>query len=260
MRMIERDSSPLAVVTGAGTGLGRAMTIEFAIRGIPVAAISRNPVDLQRTVDMAVGAMVVPFRVDVSESRAVVETFSAIRQQMGDPTILVNNAAIHPHRDFVASEPGEFMECVSINLGGAVNCSHAALKSMIRTGEGRIVNVGSFADIAPQPLAGAYSVSKGALRIFSKTLVADLGDRFPGIVVSTWMPGILATRMGLATGLEPSVAARWGVELALCNDVELNGAVFEQNVQRPEARSLKRRIVEKLLRRSPPLRRLGLEA
>lgn len=260
MRMMKKQNAPLAIVTGAGTGLGRAMTIEFAIRGIPVAAISRNPADLQRTVDLAVGAMVVPFRVDVSETRAVLDTFTAIRQQMGDPTILINNAAVHPRRDFLASQPGEFMECVSINLGGAVNCTHAALQSMIRTGEGRIVNIGSFADIAPQPMAGAYSVSKGALRIFSRTLVADLGDRFPGIVVSTWMPGILATRMGLVTGLDPAIAARWGVELALSNDAGLNGAVFEQNVQLPEARSLKRRILEKLLRRGPPQRRLGLEA
>ncbi|MDI6025820.1 SDR family oxidoreductase [Corticibacterium sp. UT-5YL-CI-8] len=250
----------VAVVTGAGAGLGRALTIEFARHGLSVAAIGRKAADLRQTVQLAAGGIVVPFCVDVSEAGPVAEAFAEIRQRLGAPAILVNNAAIHPHRDFLQCGPSEFMDCIAINLGGAVNCAHAALLSMSRKGEGRIVNVGSFADLAPQPMASAYSVSKGALRVFSRALVADLGDRFPGIVVSTWMPGILATRMGRSSGLDPVVAARWGVELALSNDAELNGAIFEQNMQIAEPRSLKRRIADKVLRRQPALRRLGLEA
>lgn len=246
----------VAVVTGAGTGLGRALTVAFARRGIAVAALARSRPDLEETAASAHGAPVLPLSVDVSDGAAVKEAFASIRAQLGHPSILMNNAAVHPRRDFLAGTPEEFMECVAINLGGVVNCAHAALLSMAEAGRGRIVNVGSFADLAPQPMAGAYSVSKGAVRIFSRALVADLGDRFPDIIISTWMPGILATRMGLADGLEPSVAAAWGVELALSDDRELNGVAFERDTQIPEHRSLKRRIADKILRQSTPLRRL----
>ena len=243
------SQSPLAVVSGASVGLGRALAVEFSRRGVAVIALGRTLTELETTASLAAGARIVPMQVDVADPDAVALAFQEIRETAGDPTILVNNAAVYPRRDFLAETPHEFMACVAVNLGGAVNCSHAALKSMIRTGRGRIVNVGSFADLAPMPGAGAYSVSKGAL-------VADLGDRFPDIVVTTWMPGILATRMGLPDGLDPAVAARWGVELALSNDRDLNGTVFERDTQMAEPRSLKRRVVEKLLRRTASQRRL----
>jgi NAD(P)-dependent dehydrogenase (short-subunit alcohol dehydrogenase family) len=226
-------------------------------RGVSVAALGRTLSNLETTAGLATGAPVVPYEVDVSDNNAVVAAFATLRSKLGEPTILINNAAVYPRRDFLAGTPEEFMECVAINLGGAVNCAHAALLSMTSTGRGRIINVGSFADISPQPMAGAYSVSKGAVGAFSRALVADLGDRFPDIVVSTWMPGILATQMGLATGLDPAIAARWGVELAFSNDRDLNGAVFERDLQILAPRSFKRRMLERLLRRSTKVRRLA---
>jgi len=255
-RTATSPETSIAVVTGASVGLGRALALEFSRRGVTVVGFGRNLADLETTASMAPGARIVPMQVDVGDADAVALAFQEIRETVGDPTILINNAAVHPRRDFLDETPHEFMACLAVNLGGAVNCTHAALKSMVRAGRGRIVNVGSFADLAPLPGAGAYSVSKGATRIFSRALVADLGDRFPDIVVTTWMPGILATRMGLPDGLDPAVAARWGVELALSNERELNGAVFDRDVQVLEPRSLKRRVVEKLLRRSAPQRRL----
>lgn len=255
--MYASEQKGVAVVTGAGVGLGRALSVEFSRRGIAVAGLARNLDDLRTTAAMAEGAPFTPMAVDVSDSRAVADAFAEIRSKVGTPTILVNNAAVHPRRDFLGEGPEDFMACVSINLGGAVNSTHAALLTMTQLGHGRIINVGSFADLAPQPCAGAYSVSKGAMRTFSRALVADLADRFPDIIVTTWMPGILATRMGLPGGLNPAVAARWGVELALCNDRAINGAVFERDCQMAPPLSLKRRIVEKILRRQAPLMRLG---
>ena len=113
---------------------------------------------------------------------------------------------------------------------------------MVETGIGRIVNVGSFADLGPIPCSSAYSVSKGAARIFTRALVADIGDRFPDIVITTWMPGILATDMGLDTGIDPSIAAKWGVSLALWHDPALNGTIFERDREILDPLSLKQRI------------------
>ena len=152
------------------------------------------------------------------------------------------------------------METLAVNLGGVVSCTRAALAGMTCSGLGRIVNVGSFADLAPQPASSAYSVSKGAVRIFAKTLAADLSDRFPDIVVTTWMPGILATKMGRSDGIDPRMAARWGAELALWRDRSLNGTLFERDQEILEPVSFRRRIRDRMLfqRRAVP-RRLVLD-
>jgi NAD(P)-dependent dehydrogenase (short-subunit alcohol dehydrogenase family) len=255
--MITNKQHAIAVVTGASAGLGQALAVEFTRRGIPVAGLGRDLAGLSETAELISGATFLPMTVDVSDNDAVANAFERVKRELGVPTILFNNAAIHPRRDFVHEGPEAFMYCVAINLGGAVNCTHAALQGMVNSGVGRIINVGSFADLAPQPTCGAYSVSKGAIRIFTRALVADLGDRFPDIVVSTWMPGILRTRMGLADGLDPALAAYWGVELSLTADRSLNGVEFERDRQMALPQSLKRRIFSKLLRRKTPLMQLS---
>jgi NAD(P)-dependent dehydrogenase (short-subunit alcohol dehydrogenase family) len=109
--------------------------------------------------------------------------------------------------------------------------------------------VGTFADLDPIPASSAYAVSKGAARVFTRALVADLAARFPRIVVNDWMPGTLATPMGLPTGLDPAQAARWGTTLALMRDPSLNGTTWLEDHEVLAPRSLKRRVVDRLLGR-----------
>jgi hypothetical protein len=92
-------------------------------------------------------------------------------------------------------------------------------------------------------------VSKGAARILTRALVADICDRFPDIVINDWMPGSLATDMGIAEGLDPALAARWGVSLALWHDRSLTGTVWERDTEQLPMRSLKGRIKDALLMR-----------
>lgn len=248
----------VAVITGAGAGLGRALAIELTRRGIRVCGFGRRGAALEETARLAGKGLFIAKVVDVSDESAVRTAFAELRTEAGDITILINNAAVYPRRDFLQETPATFMNSVQVNLGGVVACTHAALEAMLQTGIGRIVNVGSFADLAPLPCSAAYSVSKGAARILTRALVADLSDRFPDIVISTWMPGILATEMGLSDGLDPAIAARWGASLALWHDRSLNGAVFERDREVLEHRSLKGRIKDRiLLRRSPAPRQLG---
>lgn len=95
-------------------------------------------------------------------------------------------------------------------------------------------------------LAPAYAVSKGAGRILTRALVADLGDRFPDIVIGDWIPGALNTGMGLPEGIEPARAARWGANLALWTDRTLNGTIFSENREHLPAPSFKRRLFNRL--------------
>ncbi|MDX5414255.1 MAG: SDR family oxidoreductase [Rhodobacterales bacterium] len=251
----ERLRKGVAVVTGAGVGLGRALALELVAQGVTVAGIGRDPRTLSE-VSAAAGGGFHPVALDVSELDSVPGAFDDIAARLGPVTLLINNAAIYPRREFMEEGPTGFMRTVDVNLGGVAACSHAALAGMVQTGFGRILNVSSYADVAPLPASAGYSVSKGAARILTRALVADLGDRFPGIVISDWMPGVLATRMGEATGLDPLTAARWGARLALWHDPALNGTVFEMDREILPPRSLKRRVLDKLLGRSPFARRL----
>lgn len=244
---------PIAVVTGASHGLGRALAIELASRGVAVAGLARDP----ETLDAALaGHDVLSVAADVGDTEAVAHAFAEIRETLGDPTILVNNAALYPRRDILDETPGSFLDTVNVNLGGAFRCCHEVLPAMVERGAGRIVNVATFADVRPAPLAAGYSVSKGAMRILTKSLVADLGDRFPDIVITDWIPGALKTRMGLADGIEPETAARWGATLALMQDRTINGLLFDQDREHAAPRSFRQRLKDRLLGRKRQLLRL----
>ena len=152
---------------------------------------------------------------------------------IGPVTRLINNAALYPRRDFLDETAETFMATIAVNLGGVVACTRAALTGMVDRGQGRILNVSTFADLTPLPASAAYAVGKGAARILTRALIADLGDRFPHIVINDWMPGMLATRMGIAQGLPPETAARWGATLALMDDPTLTGTTWEMDRELP---------------------------
>lgn len=230
-----------ALVTGAGGGLGRALARKLAAQGVPLAALGRSLDALQDTVQTAPD-LIRPYVCDVSDARAVRETVHTIAADLGAPRILINNAAIYPRRDVLDMPADGFMQTVATNLGGTVNCTEAVLPYMAADGIGRIVNVATFADMTPLPMSAEYSVSKGAARIYTRALIADIGDRFPDIVVGDWMPGMLATRMGIADGLPPDVAAGWGAALALMHDPALTGTTFEMGREILSGSGLKRRI------------------
>ncbi|MET4103862.1 NAD(P)-dependent dehydrogenase (short-subunit alcohol dehydrogenase family) [Roseovarius sp. MBR-78] len=238
----------IAVVTGAGGGLGRALALELAARGCCVAALGRGEAGVEETAAMAASGGIMPVVADVADAGAVRAAFARIAQE-GELRLLINNAAVYPRRDFLDEAGESFAETVAINLGGVVACTRAALDTMTQTGRGRILNVSTFADMAPLPASSAYSVSKGAGRILTHALVADLGDRFPGITIIDWMPGMLATRMGIKDGLPPEVSARWGAALALWDAPMLGGAVFEMDREVLPPRGLKARLRDALLLR-----------
>lgn len=235
----------IAVVTGAGGGLGRALAVELS-QSMTVVGLGRDATALEDTAQLSSEGRFHGIVADISNFNSTSQAFDKARIH-GPITLLINNAAQYPRRDFTEETAESFMEVVATNLGGTVACTRAALDDMLDTGFGRIMNVATFADIAPLPASSAYSVSKGAARIFTRALIADIGDRFPGIVINDWMPGMLATRMGIPNGLRPERAAKWGAQLALWHDPSLTGTTWEMDREIPPPRSLKRRIADRVL-------------
>lgn len=242
--MQDRSDAPggVVVVTGAGTELGRALTAALAQRGLKVAGIAATAFEPAHDA-------VVPVIADVRDPAAVAAAFATIRARLGAPTILINGAEVYPHRDILEETPASFMDTVALNLGGAFNCCHAVLPEMVARGEGRIINIVTFADVMPAPMAAGYSVSKGALRILTRALVSDLGDRFPGIVINDWVPGTHTPRKGIPDGVDPAIAAEWGANLALLQDRGINGLVFLQDREHTPPRSLKGRVKDRVMGR-----------
>lgn len=252
--LAERLDSGLAVVTGATGGLGRALVLELLHRGLTVAAVARDAAALE-ALQREGGARLLTFRADLSQPAQIAEAFAQMRQR-APVTRLVNCAALYPHRDLLRETPESFAATMDVNVGAAFACTRAALDDMCALGAGRVVNVGSFADLAPLPGSGAYSVSKGAMRLLTRAFVSDLGARFPDIVFSDWMPGMLATRMGPPDGLAPKVAARWGAGLLLWQERSLNGTIFEQDREVPPPMGRKARLKALLTGRRPRPRQI----
>ena len=230
-----------AIVTGAGSGLGRALAHKLAEQGMRVALIGRQESALTESARVNPERLI-PYVCDVSDADAMRATVEKFAQSYGTPRILINNAAIYPRRDILEMPQDAFMQTVNINLGGVVNGVQAVLPHMIQDGVGRIINVATFADMSPLPMSAEYSTSKGAARIFTRALIADIGDRFPDIVVGDWMPGMLATQMGIEDGLPPETAAGWGAALAMMHEPALTGTTFEMDREILSGSGIKRKL------------------
>jgi NAD(P)-dependent dehydrogenase (short-subunit alcohol dehydrogenase family) len=244
MSEFDAPEARIALVTGAGRGLGRELALALAGHGLQVAALGRKADDL----DALAGESdrILPVVADVADTQSLTKAFQQIDTELGPVDTLINNAAVYPHRDFLDETPGRFMATININLGGMAACAMLALDRMVPRAAGRIVNVTSFAGLNPTHHSSAYSVSKGAGRILTAAMVRDLEDRFPDIVISDWVPGALKTSMGIPEGIDPAEAAGWGAKLAMMRDPALNGATFLQSSEHLPIPSFKRRLFYKL--------------
>ena len=246
----------VALVTGAGAGLGAALAQALTARGHAVLGIARGAAGLAETAGRCAPGLFHAQSADVTDAAALRRIVAEAERDIGPVAILINNAAVYHRADFISTPAEEITGQIAINLGGYINAAAAVLPAMADRGRGRIINVGSLAGEGPLPGSLAYTVSKLACRGFDAALVTELAGRLPGITVSEWIPGILATGMGRTDGIAPETAAAWGVTLALDRDPALHGARFLCDRQMLPARSFKRRIKDMLLLRPAPVPRL----
>jgi NAD(P)-dependent dehydrogenase (short-subunit alcohol dehydrogenase family) len=164
----------IAIVTGAGSGIGRAVAAELAGAGWSVALAGRRKELLEKTATLAPGSFAVP--TDITRPADVTALFSAVRSRWGRLDLLFNNAGV-PGPDVPVDEVeyDDWRAVVDVNLNGAFLCARAAFRMMREQDPagGRIINNGSVSAHSPRPHSAAYTATKHALTGLTKALSLD---------------------------------------------------------------------------------------
>lgn len=189
-------SGQIAIVTGGGRGLGRAMAQRLAAAHAAVAVVARSEEQLAETVDLiqAAGGRAMAVAADIADNSAVERMTQTVEQELGPVDLLINNAGvIGTPGPIWEADPDDWRQTIDVNLFGAFLCARAALKSMVKRRKGRIVNVATAAALWPIPYGHGYCVTKAALLRFTECLAADTREH--GVVVFAIDPGTVRTAM-----------------------------------------------------------------
>jgi len=181
----------VAVVTGAASGLGRAIARRLSQEGNRVALWDVDPAGARRVAE-EIGSNAVAFTVDVTDTVSVRAAWSATKKALGAPSILVNSAGILGPSAGIGAYPEEqWHRVLDINLNGTFRCCQAAVPDMVASGYGRIVNIASIAGKDGNPNVSAYVASKAAVIALTKSMGKELATS--GVLVNAISPSASET-------------------------------------------------------------------
>ncbi|MGW4242092.1 SDR family NAD(P)-dependent oxidoreductase [Nocardia sp. NPDC004722] len=202
----------LVVVTGAGSGIGRATALRFARMGsqVIVSDIDKDAALGTVALIQSKGQRAVAMQLDVTDPHAWAAFARDVHADHGVPDVLVNNAGILVSGAFLDLEPEDWERQLSVNLLGVVYGCRAFGRLMIDEGKrGHIVNIASAAAFTPTPVMAAYSVSKAGVKMLTECLRLELAPK--GVGVSAICPGVINTSIGehaIAVGVDPALVER----------------------------------------------------
>ena len=180
----------IAIITGGGTGIGKAIAKEFVDAGARVVLAARD-LDRLEAAAHEIGSAASAVRCDVSDETQVEALFARVDEEQGPVDIMVNNAGLASPALTHELELERWQQVISVNLTGAFLGSKHALKRMIPRKSGRILNIGSISGQMSRPHSAAYTSSKFGLDGLTRSMALD--GREHGIAVSVLHPGNVDT-------------------------------------------------------------------
>src|SRR5215210_5444885 len=195
----------VAIVTGAARGIGAATALRLAQDGFAVAVLDLDEASAKGTVEAieAAGGRALAIGADVSDSAQVEAAVARIAEELGAPTVLVNNAGVTRDNMLFKMTESDWDTVMNVHLRGAFLMTRAVQKHMIDARWGRIVNLSSTSALGNRGQAN-YSAAKAGLQGFTKTLAIELG-KF-GVTANAIAPGFIQTEMTRATADRMGVA------------------------------------------------------
>jgi 2-hydroxycyclohexanecarboxyl-CoA dehydrogenase len=186
----------IALITGGGRGIGRAIAFAFAREGARVAVVARTEQEVARVAEEVRDECKVETThaiCDVSDGESVARAFANIETNLGTVDILVNNAGIAESAPLVKTSDELWQRHLSINLSGTFYCMRAALPQMIERGWGRIINIASIAGKTGAPYISAYTASKHGVLGLTRTAALEVATK--GVTANAICPGYVDTDM-----------------------------------------------------------------
>jgi NAD(P)-dependent dehydrogenase (short-subunit alcohol dehydrogenase family) len=206
----------VAVVTGAGSGIGRALTYALTQDGAHVAASDIDNANLAETQALCRSGQVTTYQVDVADRDAVCGYADDVRRDLGPASMVFNNAGVDLFASVADMSWKDFDWLVGINIGGVVNGTKAFLPQLIESGAAqrpaRLINLSSAFGLIAVPYQSAYSTSKFAVRGFTEALRQEMIIERHPVTVHCVHPGVVRTNFGTnmrtAETEDPEVAAK----------------------------------------------------
>jgi 3-hydroxybutyrate dehydrogenase len=190
-------SDRIALITGGGRGIGRAIAIAFAREGAQVALAARTASQIEqvaREIATETGVKTLPVVCDIADSASIQSLFAKVLESFGrGPDVLVNNAGIAESAPLIKTDDALWQRHLAINLSGTFYCTRAALPGMLERGWGRIINVASIAGKTGAPYIAAYSASKHGVLGLTRSVAMEVAAK--GVTVNAICPGYVDTEM-----------------------------------------------------------------
>ncbi|MAS33772.1 MAG: hypothetical protein CL610_07185 [Anaerolineaceae bacterium] len=205
----------VAIVTGAGQGLGRAVALEFAAEGASVALLERNPETVEAVQQEIVnsGGEAKAFSLDITDYERYAAVIDSIIEWKGKIDVLVNNAAIALYGTILNDSLENWRKQIAVNLEAVYMGSKLVAPHMVKRNYGRIISVASIQGFASSGDAGAYNAAKGGIIAYTKSMAVELGQY--NILVNAVAPGFMRTPMSFVDGVDETTTPEfieWYVE------------------------------------------------
>ena len=203
-----RLKDQVAVVTGAGSGIGQATAVRFAEEGAKVVVVDIDRAGGEETVSLIKknSGEGLTVHADVSKENEAKQIGGQAKDAFGKIDILVNNAAVFIFKGIEASVE-EWQRSLSVNILGTALCTKYAVEKMKEQNKGAIVNLGSISAMTAQPEFTAYSATKAALTAFSESMQVDLAVAGLPVKVHVVNPGVIDTELFELPDNDPLVAS-----------------------------------------------------